>query len=89
MVLTEIFQASDRLLALLLKSPDVSSSSVTTTTDNRDLMIPSVQTLNRLNEQAISRLAEITRGASRSSYEESEITAAKELLDKCSFTTPR
>lgn len=83
-----MFQASTRLLAILLKSPYFSSS-VATNTDNRDLMIPSVQTLNRLNELATSRLAEITRGAGRSSYEESEITAAKELLDKNTSSTPR
>lgn len=76
--------ASDRLLALLLKSPNFSPSSVTST-DSRDLMIPSVQTLNRLNGEATSRLVEITRVASRSSYEESEIIAAKELLDKSTF----
>ncbi|MCJ1427303.1 hypothetical protein MMC29_005206 [Sticta canariensis] len=80
--------ASDRLLALLSKSPNFSSDSVTST-DQRDLMIPSVQTLNRLNEKATSRLAEISRGTSHSIYEESEINAAKELLDKSTLSTAR
>ncbi|MCJ1270834.1 hypothetical protein MMC22_010731 [Lobaria immixta] len=77
--------ASDRLLASLSKNPNFSSNSITST----DLTIPSVQTLNRLNEEATSRLAEITRVASRSGYEESEIIAAKELLEKSTFSTPR
>lgn len=87
-MLTETLQASDRLLALLSKSPNFSSDSVTST-DQGDLMIPSVQTLNRLNEKATSRLAEITRGTSHSIYEESEINAAKELLNKSTLSTPR
>lgn len=87
-VLTPIFQASDRLLALLSKTPSFSSDSITNT-DNRDLMIPSVQTLNRLNEKATSRLAEIIRGSNRNGYQESEIIAVKNLLDKSTFSTLR
>ncbi|MCJ1462160.1 hypothetical protein MMC07_000760 [Pseudocyphellaria aurata] len=80
--------ASDRLLVLLSKSPSIASDSITNT-DDRDLLIPSVQTLNQLNEKATSRLAEIIRGSNRSGYQESEIIAAKNLLDKSSFSTPR
>ena len=83
-----MFQASDRLLALLLKSSSFSSGSIAST-DSHDLMIPSIQTLKSLNEQATSKLAEMTRVASRSSYEESEIIATKELLNKSTFSVPR
>ena len=45
-----------------------------------ELPIPSEKTLQRLNEMATSRLAQIAR-ISNSPYNENEVNAVKQLLD--------
>jgi len=52
-----------------------------------DLAPPSIKSVTKLNEVATSKLAEIVRRSSASEkgwdgYNETEITAARELLDK-------
>ena len=44
--------------------------------------MPSVQTLHKLNEQATSHLAQIARSSGTGQYDDREITAVKELLNK-------
>ncbi len=83
-----ISQASDRLIAVLSKSPTIlTATNINSDTD--DLTIPSLQTLNLLNEKATFRLAEMTKGTFREAHEAAEIFAAKKLLDKATKSTQR
>ncbi len=66
----------------------VSATAVSTKeTSDDDLPLPSLSTVHRLNELATTKLAEIIRRSSTrengwEGYEESEIIAARELLDR-------
>lgn len=44
--------------------------------------MPSVQTLRKLNEQATLHLAQIVRSSGTGQYDDCEISAVKELLEK-------
>ncbi|KAL1303805.1 hypothetical protein AAFC00_000268 [Neodothiora populina] len=68
------------------KSTTVTESSTTTATDG-DLAPPSLATLQKLNEKATAKLAEIVRrGGAREKgwdgYDDAELSAARELLKK-------
>lgn len=79
---TEIFmQTTDRLLNLLSKTATGASRAMATTHED-ELPVPSEQTLNQLNEKATSRLSQIARPSTASQYNDAEITAVKELLNK-------
>lgn len=78
--------ASDRLLTLVSKNPIISSASHINT-DGGDSKIP-LKTLNRLNELAISKLAEITRRPA-GRHSAAEVLAAKGLLERSTASTKR
>ena len=82
-------QASDRLLEVLPKAPKNSSTVMPVTDSAADLPTLSVPILQKLNEQATSKLAEIIRQANNGGYIPSEISAAKALLTKSTQSIKR
>lgn len=73
---------SDQLLSNNLHSAKSASSSLVGINDEENLPIPSIQTLRKLNEQATLHLAQIVRSSGTGQYDDREIAAAKELLDR-------
>lgn len=57
-----------------------SSAVVSVTENGEDLPIPSMPTLQKLNEKATSKLAEIIRHGKNGGYNPFEASAVKELL---------
>ena len=74
-------QTSDRLLELLSERNRLSSSSADNTHAD-ELSLPSEQTLRKLNEKATSRLAQMARPSNSRQFDQAEISAVKELLDR-------
>ena len=84
-LLTTITQTSTRLLDVLSTSKKSQQSSSDPVTG--DLALPTVESVKKLNELATSKLAEIVREGSSGEkgwdgYSESELIAARELLDR-------
>lgn len=50
--------------------------------DNSELPLPSNKSIRHLNELATAQLARMIRGGSREGYDDTEIVAAKALLDE-------
>lgn len=73
-------QTSDRLLSTF--SDDRKTSTRIASAENGDLPMPLSETVRKLNEQATSKLGEITRQTSDNAQHAAEIVAAKELLHR-------
>jgi hypothetical protein len=92
-ITTNKFQTTKKLLEVL---PNASKSALNTTSDSSysDLPLPSVKSVEKLNEVATLKLAEIIRRNAAKErgwdgYDEAEIIAARALLDKDSQKVER
>jgi hypothetical protein len=86
LITADIFQTTKKLLEVL---PNAPKSALNTTSDSSysDLPLPSVKSVEKLNEVATLKLAEIVRRSAAKErgwdgYDEAEIIAARALLDK-------
>lgn len=80
-------QASDRLLSAF---PDDSRPTTQMVpAEMGDLPMPSTLTVRKMNELAISKLAEITRRKPDNAYYSAEVVAAKDLLERSTETRQR
>ncbi len=76
-----ISQTTDRLLSTYFdnsKSTMVQKS----VSQNGEMPMPSISIVRQLNQQATSKLAEMTRQGNKLGYTYAEIVAARALLDK-------
>lgn len=73
-------QTSDRLLTRL--PDDRNTTTRVAFAENGDLPIPLSETVRELNQQAISKLGNITRHTPDNAQHAAEIAAAKELLHR-------
>jgi hypothetical protein len=81
------WQTSDRMLSALPE--DGKPTGQLASSDNGELPLPSTATVRELNEQATSKLAQITRRTTEYGHNYAEIVAAKDLLDRSTQTRQR
>ena len=74
-----IRQTSDKILSL---TSDKGSRDAVTSTQDDELPPPSTETVQRLNEVAISKLAAIVRKGENQGYDIAEVAAVRSLLDQ-------
>jgi len=80
-------QTTDRMLSALFENGKPTGQMVPS--DDGELSIPSTATVRKLNEQATSKLAQITRRTTEYGYNYPEIVAAKDLLDRSTQSRQR
>lgn len=74
-------QTTNRLLSIVTRA-DTGVLNAGNTIHEDELPMPSERSLNQLNEKATSRLVQIVRLSNISTYNQAEVAAVEELLNK-------